>query len=105
VNNYGLLHGDKSVTNCSGSDTPGDHVKFYAHTADGENGEALPESTGKWQPLATHLRNVAGLAKKYASPLGLPAEAELAGLLQGSASDSPAPVGDPPTGIVCSPIL
>jgi len=94
-------------------------VKFYAHTADGENGEALPESTGKWQPLAFSLArstgeggrrsgegcNVANLAKQFASPLGLPAEAELAGLLQGSASDSPAPVGDPPTGIVCSPIL
>ena len=81
MNNYSLLHGDKSVTNCSGSDTPGDHVKFYAHTADGENGEALLESTGKWQPLATHLRNVADLAKQFAAPLGLPAEAELAGLL------------------------
>ena len=81
MNNYGLSHGEKSVTNCSGSDTPGNHVKFYAHTAKGENGEALPESTGKWQPLATHLRNVADLAKQFASPLGLPAEAELAGLL------------------------
>jgi CRISPR-associated endonuclease/helicase Cas3 len=56
-------------------------VKFYAHTADGENGEALPESTGKWQPLAEHLCNVAALAKKFAAPLGLPEEAELAGLL------------------------
>ena len=81
MNNYGLSHRDNRVTNSSGSDTPGDHVKFYAHTADGENGEALPESTGKWQPLATHLRNVANLAKQFASPLGLPAEAELAGLL------------------------
>ena len=91
MNNYGLSHGDKSVTNYSGSYTPGDHVKFYAHTADGENGEALPESTGKWQPLAEHLRNVANLAKQFASPLGLPclcvparrqaAEAKLAGLL------------------------
>ena len=81
MNNYGLSHGDKSVTNSSGSDTPGVHVKFYAHTAEGENGEALPESSGKWQPLATHLRNVANLAKKFAAPLGLPAEAELAGLL------------------------
>ena len=81
MNNYGLSHGDKSVTNSSGSDTPGDHVKFYAHTAEGKNGEALPESSGKWQPLAEHLRNVAHLAKQFASPLGLPAEAELAGLL------------------------
>ncbi len=56
-------------------------MKYYAHTAEGENGEALPESSGKWQPLATHLRNVANLAKQFASPLGLPAEAELAGLL------------------------
>jgi len=43
VNNYGLSHGEKGVTNSPGSDTPGDHVKFYAHTAEGENGEALPE--------------------------------------------------------------
>ncbi|MGO8682854.1 MAG: HD domain-containing protein [Limisphaerales bacterium] len=34
-----------------------------------------------WQPLAEHLRNVANLAKQFAVPLGLPAEAELAGLL------------------------
>ena len=57
-------------------------MKYYAHTAAGENGTPLPESSGQWQPLATHLRNVAGLAKRFASPLRLPAEAELAGLLQ-----------------------
>jgi HD-GYP domain-containing protein (c-di-GMP phosphodiesterase class II) len=56
-------------------------MKYYAHTATGENGEPLPESSGQWQPLATHLRNVAGLAKQFAAPLGFPAEAELAGLL------------------------
>jgi CRISPR-associated helicase Cas3/CRISPR-associated endonuclease Cas3-HD len=56
-------------------------VKFYAHTAEGKNGEALPESSGKWQPLAEHLRNVAHLAKQFAAPLRLEKEAELAGLL------------------------
>jgi hypothetical protein len=32
------------------------------HTAVGENGTPLPESSGNWQPLATHLSNVAELA-------------------------------------------
>ena len=56
-------------------------MKYYAHTADGENGEALPESTGKWQPLAAHLSNVAELAGQFAAPLNLTNEAKLAGLL------------------------
>ncbi len=55
-------------------------MKFYAHTAKDEQGEPLPESSGQWQPMAVHLRNVAALAKQYATPLGLAAEAELAGL-------------------------
>jgi hypothetical protein len=141
VNNYGLLHEEKSITNSSGSDTPGDHMKFYAHTADGsplrlERGEGQGEvsncfpcrapqarltdrSENGWQPLAISLArstgeggrrsgegcNAASLAKEFASPLGLPAEAELTGQAQGSASDSPAPFGGPPTGIVCSPTL
>jgi len=54
---------------------------FYAHTAEDENGNPLPESSGKWQPLATHLRNVAALARQFAEPMGLAAEAEAAGLL------------------------
>ncbi len=48
-------------------------MNYYAHTAE------LPD--GEWQLLATHLRNVAGLAKRFAAPLGLASEAELAGLL------------------------
>jgi len=56
-------------------------MKFYAHTAEDDTGKRLPESSGKWQPLRTHLRNVANLAKQFAAPLGLSAEAELAGLL------------------------
>ena len=51
-------------------------MAFYAHTAELPDGSHAPEN--EWQPLATHLRNVAKLAKQFASPLGLPAEAELA---------------------------
>jgi hypothetical protein len=71
-------------------------VKYYAHTAAGENGEPLPESF--WQPVAAHLSNVAKLAGQFAAPLNLTNEARLAGLLLGSAGDSP-------TGIVRSPTL
>ncbi len=56
-------------------------MKFYAHTAEEENGNPLPEGSGKWQLLSTHLRNVARLAKQFAMPFGLGEEAELAGLL------------------------
>lgn len=56
-------------------------MKYYAHTAAGENGTPLPESSGQWQPLATHLSNVAELAGKFAAPLNLTDEARLAGLL------------------------
>ncbi len=42
---------------------------YFAHTGD------------PWQILATHLRNVATLARRFAEPLGLADEAELAGLL------------------------
>jgi CRISPR-associated endonuclease/helicase Cas3 len=55
-------------------------VEYYAHAAVRADGK--PESnTAKWQLLATHLRNVAELAKQLADPLGLGAEAWLAGLL------------------------
>lgn len=56
-------------------------MKYYAHTAAGENGKPLPESSGQWQPLATHLSNVAELAGQFAAPLNLTNEARLAGLL------------------------
>jgi hypothetical protein len=56
-------------------------VKYYAHTAAGENGEPLPESSGQWQPLATHLSNVAKLAGQFAATLNLTNEARLAEFL------------------------
>src|SRR5437867_3387621 len=56
-------------------------MKFYAHTAKDEQGKPLPESSGRWQPLAVHLRNVAELAEGFAAPLALEREAELAGFL------------------------
>jgi CRISPR-associated endonuclease/helicase Cas3 len=59
----------------------GSSVKYYAHTAEGEDGKPLPECSGQWQPLAAHLSNVAELAEKFAAPLNLGTEAKLAGLL------------------------
>ena len=56
-----------------------DLVKYFAHTAELTDGSRDPDQT-HWQPLATHLRNVANLAKKFASPRGFRAEAELTGL-------------------------
>jgi hypothetical protein len=53
-------------------------MKYYAHTAEDGEGNRLPED--KWQPLSAHLRNVADLAKGFATPLGLAAEVEMAGL-------------------------
>ncbi|WP_442887758.1 CRISPR-associated helicase Cas3' [Congregicoccus parvus] len=55
--------------------------RYYAHTAEDEQGNRLPESSGKWQLLADHLRNVADLAAKFAAPFNASAEARLAGLL------------------------
>ncbi|HEY5893942.1 MAG TPA: CRISPR-associated helicase Cas3' [Chthoniobacterales bacterium] len=52
----------------------------YAHTAELPDGRRDPDES-HWQPLHVHLRNVASLAKKFATPFGLSAEAELAGLL------------------------
>jgi CRISPR-associated endonuclease/helicase Cas3 len=54
---------------------------YYAHTAEDPEGKRLPESSGKWQPLHTHLENVASLAAQFAAPFGASAEAYLAGLL------------------------
>jgi CRISPR-associated endonuclease/helicase Cas3 len=54
---------------------------YYAHTAEDSEGHRLPESSGKWQPLGDHLRNVAALAANFAAPFGASSEARLAGLL------------------------
>lgn len=55
-------------------------MNYYAHTAVKADGS--PDSdTANWQLLSMHLRNVAALAKGFAQPLRLEAEAELAGLL------------------------
>ncbi len=40
-------------------------MAFYAHTAEDDAGNPLPESSGKWQLLSDHLRNV---ARQEASP-------------------------------------
>lgn len=56
-------------------------LRYYAHTADDDQGNPLPESSGKWQPLAEHLRNVSELAAKLAAPFGAEDEARLAGVL------------------------
>jgi len=66
-------HGSKGI-----GEVP--NVKYYAHTAEGSDGEPDPDQ-GRWQLLSSHLRNVANLAKRFAAPLGLPDEAELAGML------------------------
>lgn len=47
-------------------------MNFYAHTADDGR---------QWQPLVTHLRNVAELSQKFATPFEMAVEAKLAGLL------------------------
>src|SRR6185437_792809 len=54
-------------------------MNFYAHTAEDAMGARLPEE--HWQLLAKHLRNVAVLAKAFARPLGMEAEAEMVALL------------------------
>ena len=40
-------------------------MMYYAHTAEDPEGKRLPECSGKWQPLRTHLENVANLAKRF----------------------------------------
>jgi len=54
-------------------------MTYYGHTADGPDGK--PTGVAQWQLLKDHLRNVASLARRFAEPLGLAKEAELAGLL------------------------
>lgn len=56
-------------------------MNFYAHTAEDEQDKPLPEQSGKWQPLAAHLRRVADKAGTFGEPFGMAKEAELAGLL------------------------
>lgn len=55
-------------------------MTYYAHTAETSDGRRDPDQS-RWQPLDAHLRNVAALAKRFAAPLRLECEAELAGLL------------------------
>ena len=55
-------------------------MRYFAHTAELQDGKPDPDLR-HWQPLSTHLRKVATLAAQFAAPLGLAAEAELAGLL------------------------
>ena len=55
-------------------------MNYYAHTAEDEHGRRVSDQT-RWQLLKDHLQNVARLARRFAEPLGLGAEAELAGLL------------------------
>ena len=63
-------------------------MKFFAHTATLQDGKPDPDQD-HWQPLSEHLCNVALLAKEFAIPLGLAAEAELAGLSQDSQTQNP----------------
>jgi CRISPR-associated endonuclease/helicase Cas3 len=58
---------------------PGTEVKYYAHTAEDQDGNRLPKAA--WQLLKDHLRQVAELANGFAAPLSLESEATLAGLL------------------------
>ncbi len=62
-------------------DSAAQPLRYYAHTAEDAEGNRLPEPSGKWQPLAEHLRNVAELAAKFAAPFGASEEARLVGLL------------------------
>lgn len=55
-------------------------MNYYAHTATFADGSPNPD-TGRWQPLADHLHQVASIARRFGEPLGLGDEAELAGLL------------------------
>ncbi|MEI6278833.1 MAG: CRISPR-associated helicase Cas3' [Verrucomicrobiae bacterium] len=54
-------------------------MTFYAHTAEDDTGNRLPDTD--WQLLADHLRNVSELAARFAAPFGASEEARIAGLL------------------------
>lgn len=54
-------------------------MRYYAHTADDEDGNRLPEE--HWQPLSDHLRTVAVLARQFGAPLGMGLNVEVAGAL------------------------
>jgi hypothetical protein len=54
-------------------------VNYYAHTAVNADGTPDLVTTAKWQLLSAHLRRVASLARDFAQPLRLEAEANLAG--------------------------
>ena len=49
--------------------------QYYAHIKNDPDGTPAPQS--EWQPLKDHLRNVAGLAKKFAEA-ARPGDAEFA---------------------------
>lgn len=55
-------------------------MSHYAHTAVDAAGKPDP-NPDRWQTLAAHLEAVARTAAKFARPLGMESEAELAGLL------------------------
>jgi CRISPR-associated endonuclease/helicase Cas3 len=55
-------------------------MSFYAHTAELPDGSRDP-CQRHWQPLKTHLRNVADLAEKFAASFDFAVEAKLAGFL------------------------
>ena len=54
-------------------------MNYYAHTAMDAAGKPLGKES--WQLLKDHLTGVSDRARKFARPVGLGAEAELAGLL------------------------
>ena len=56
-------------------------AQYYAHTSEDASGKSTLEDSGTWQPLVTHLRNVAGLSAQFASAFNASDEAYLAGLL------------------------